>query len=90
MKTIAYSEVPKPHPYVHLAYISAQAGAESALLVTAILGTIAFLVVFAIGATTKVNVKYAQFWRRTAAFCALAIVLLVAYRLLGRVTLGTR
>jgi len=65
MKTIAYSEVPQTHSYVHLAYISASSGPGEAVLPAALLGAVSFLLMYLVAATTKLNVKFPRFWRLT-------------------------
>ena len=64
MKTIAYSEVPaNPQSYVHLAYLSASSGPAEAMLPVALLGAIAYLLVYSVGAATKLTLKSPRIWR---------------------------
>ena len=84
MKTIAYSEAPQTHSYVHLAYISASAGPGEAALPTAVLGALSFLFVALVAHATKLNVKFPTAWRLlTLAMVTLVVCLLMFSLLLG-------
>jgi len=63
MKTVAYSQVPQTHSYVHLAYLSASSGPGEIALPAAFLGAVAYLLIYLIGHTAKLNVKYPRPWR---------------------------
>ncbi len=65
MKTIAYSEVPQTHSYVHLAYLSASPGPDAAVLPAVFLGAVACLMVYLVGAAAKLDVRFPRFWRLT-------------------------
>ena len=90
MKTIAYSEVPQTHSYVHLAYISASSGPGEAVLPAAVLGAVSFLLIYLVAATTKLNVRFPTAWRLvrlavvTAVGGLLCLGLLFGYTLTGR------
>ena len=63
MKTVAYSQVPQTHSYVHLAFLSASTGPSEIALPAAFLGAVAYLLIYLIGHTAKLNVKYPKPWR---------------------------
>jgi hypothetical protein len=63
MKTIAYSEVPQTHSYVHLAYLSASSSSAQTALPAAFLVTVAYLLVYLAGHSAKLNVKHPKAWR---------------------------
>lgn len=90
MKTIAYSEVPQTHSYVHLAYISASAGPGEAALPAAALGAVSFLLVYLVGSAAKLNVKFPKAWRLTTLAAVTAVGCLVLFGLLFGHTLAGR
>ena len=63
MKTIAYSEVPPTHSYVHLAYLSASSGASEGALAAGGLSAISFLLMLLAGAAVKLDVRFPRAWR---------------------------
>jgi hypothetical protein len=82
MKTIAYSEVPQTHSYVHLAYLSASSGPPEAALVLGGLGAVSFLLVFLAGSAAKLNVKFSKAWRLMTLAVVTATGFLVFFGLL--------
>ena len=90
MKTIAYSEVPQTHSYVHLAYLSASSGPGEAALPAAVLGGVFFLLVFLLGTTTKLNVQFPKAWRLMTLAVVTAAGCLVLFGLLSGHTLASR
>jgi hypothetical protein len=83
MKTIAYSEVPQTHTYVHLAYISASSGPGEAVLPAAVLGAVSFLLMYLVAATTKLNVKFPNAWRLLTLAVVTALGCLVLFGVLS-------
>ena len=90
MKTIAYSEVPQTHSYVHLAYISASSGPGEAALPTAVLGAVSFLFVALVAHATKLNVKFPKAWRLLTLAVVTMVGCLVMFGLLFGQTLAGR
>jgi hypothetical protein len=79
MKTIAYSEVPQTHSYVHLAYTSASSATTDSVLPIAFLGAVAYLLVYSVGSATKLKVKSPRIWRLMALIVVIATGLLVLF-----------
>ena len=90
MKTIAYSEVPQTHSYVHLAYISASSGPGEVALPAAALGAVSFLLVSLVVTTTRLNVKFPKTWRLMTLAVVTAVGCLVLFGLLFGHTLASR
>ena len=90
MKTIAYSEVPQTHSYVHLSYISASSSPGEAVLPAAVLGAVSLLLMYLVAATTKLKVKSPKTWRLmtlavvTVLGCLLLFGVLSSFFLAGR------
>jgi hypothetical protein len=88
MKTIAYSEVPQTHSYVHLAYTSASTGPAEAALPAAFLGTITYLLIYLLASASRLKDKYAKAWRLVTVAFATAVAFLVVVGLGLGVTLA--